>query len=124
MDILRGKTPEMVRKEIIMHFIVYNSIRMLMNKSAKKNGVAVRKISFKGATQALRQWEPQLNQSRLSAKEKQKIISALYDVIADKLIRDRLGRSGKGSECQLESTPFFRKSFRHGGSVSAEKRIF
>jgi IS4 transposase len=30
MDILRYKTPEMVRKEILMHFIVYNCIRNLM----------------------------------------------------------------------------------------------
>jgi IS4 transposase len=30
MDILRCKTPDMVRKEILMHLIVYNGIRCLM----------------------------------------------------------------------------------------------
>ncbi len=93
MDILRCKTPEMVRKEIIMHFIVYNSIRMLMNTAAEKKGIAVRKISFKGAAQTLRQWEPQLNQARLNAKEMRELISVLHDVIADTLIVDRPGRS-------------------------------
>ncbi len=34
MDVLRCKTPEMIRKEIVMHFIVYNAIRQLMLESA------------------------------------------------------------------------------------------
>ncbi len=93
MDILRCKTPEMVRKEIIMHFIVYNSIRMLMNTAAEKKGIAVRKISFKGAVQSLRQWEPQLNQAQLSSKEMRRMVSVLHDVIADNLIVDRPERS-------------------------------
>jgi hypothetical protein len=83
----------MVRKEIIMHFIVYNSIRMLMNKAAEKKGVAVRQISFKGAVQSLRQWAPQLNQARFSAKEMRKMVSVLYDVIGDNLILNRPKRS-------------------------------
>ena len=35
MDILRCKTPEMVRKEIVMHWIVYNGIRWLMNQASR-----------------------------------------------------------------------------------------
>ena len=35
MDILRCKTPDMVRKEILMHLIVYNCIRCLMVEAAE-----------------------------------------------------------------------------------------
>jgi len=55
MDVLRCKTADMESKEIIMNLIVYNCIRSLMLESAKKRGVAVRRVSFKGALQALRQ---------------------------------------------------------------------
>ena len=37
MDILKCKTPEMVHKEIIMHFIAYNSVRMLMYEAAEES---------------------------------------------------------------------------------------
>ena len=40
MDILRCRTPEMVRKEILMHLIVYNSIRLLMLNTAKQTNVS------------------------------------------------------------------------------------
>ena len=46
MDILRCKTPSMVRKELLMHLIAYNCLRNLMLESADKKGVAVRRISF------------------------------------------------------------------------------
>lgn len=49
MDILRCKTPEMVRKEILMYFIAYNCIRRLMYEAAEEADIAVRRISFKGA---------------------------------------------------------------------------
>ena len=54
MDILRCKTPAMVNKEIVMHLIVYNCIRGLMMEAANQVSVTLRRISFKGANQALR----------------------------------------------------------------------
>jgi IS4 transposase len=36
MDVLRCKSPDMVKKEILMHFIAYNCIRLLMNEAAKQ----------------------------------------------------------------------------------------
>jgi len=32
MDVLRSKTPEMIRKEIVIHLIVYNAIRQLLHQ--------------------------------------------------------------------------------------------
>lgn len=93
MDVLRCKTPDMVRKEIMMHFIVYNCIRGLMIEAAQGRGICVREVSFKASIQALRQWEPHLNQDKLCKQERARLIQLLYDSIADKLIINRPGRS-------------------------------
>jgi hypothetical protein len=93
MDVLRCKTPEMVEKEIIMHFIAYNSIRRLMYEAAEEKDVDVSRISFKGTLQALRQWEPHLNHAKLSRRERFRILSCLYDAIAENKIPLRPGRS-------------------------------
>ncbi len=93
MDILRCKTPEMVRKEILMHFIAYNCIRCLMLETAIRKGGVVRRFSFKATLQALRQWEPYLNQAKIKAQEERQFIELLYDVIAGKRIPERPGRS-------------------------------
>ena len=54
MDILRCKTPELVRKEIWTHILAYNLIRTIMAQAATKHGINPRSISFKGAVQTLR----------------------------------------------------------------------
>jgi hypothetical protein len=51
MDVLRGKTPQIVRKEIWTHLLAYNLIRTLMWEAASTNRVSSDRISFKGAIQ-------------------------------------------------------------------------
>lgn len=92
MDILRCKTPEMVRKEILMYFIAYNCIRRLMYEAAEEADIAVRRISFKGGLQELRNWEPHLNQAELSRAEQFKLVSDLYEAMTNVPIRQRPGR--------------------------------
>jgi len=89
MDILRCKTPDMIHKELVMHWIVYNCIRQLMMASADQADIAVRQVSFKGSVQAIRQWEPHLNQMNLSQTKREELINTLYSAIADKMIHDR-----------------------------------
>jgi hypothetical protein len=93
MDILRCKTPDMVNKEIVMHMIAYNCIRYLMVEAAEQSGEQVRRISFKGSVQALRQWEPHLNQNKISPQEQRRLIQLLYESIADYIVPERPGRS-------------------------------
>lgn len=93
MDVLKCKTPEMVHKEIIMHFIAYNSVRMLMYEAAEERDVDVSRLSFKGALQSLRQWEPHLNQAKISKRERFRLLSCLYDSIAENEVPLRPGRS-------------------------------
>ncbi|MGJ8676249.1 MAG: transposase [Akkermansiaceae bacterium] len=92
MDIRRCKSPDMLHKEIIMHFIAYNSVRMLMYEAAEEREVDVSRLSFKGSLQALRQWEPYLNHAKISKEERFRTLSALYDAIADNEVPLRPGR--------------------------------
>ena len=48
MDVLRCRTPEMVRKEVWMHLLGYNLIRAVMADAARAQGVAPRELSFAG----------------------------------------------------------------------------
>ncbi len=53
MDVLRCKSPAMVRKEIWMHLLAYNLIRTLMAQAAATVGIDPRDLSFKGTLQTL-----------------------------------------------------------------------
>ena len=53
MDILRCKTPEMVRKEMWTCLLAYNLIRQTMLQSAQKAGVSPRALSFTAAVQSI-----------------------------------------------------------------------
>lgn len=53
MDVLRCRTPEMVRKEIGMHLLAYNLIRGVMRDAAEAHDKVPRHLSFKGALQTM-----------------------------------------------------------------------
>jgi Transposase DDE domain len=54
MEVLRCKTPEMVRKEIWAHFLAYNLVRKVMAQAAEEFEVEPCTISFKATLQTLR----------------------------------------------------------------------
>src|SRR5947199_8811949 len=60
MDVLRCKTPELVRKELWAHVLTYNLIRTIIAQAASQHGVEPRAISFKGAVQTLEAFQPAL----------------------------------------------------------------
>ncbi len=92
MDILRCRTPAMVKKEILMHFIVYNAIRLLIFDAADKAKQPPGRISFKASMQALRQWEPLFNRNDLKNHERRRLIVSLLHAIAANITITRPGR--------------------------------
>jgi len=64
MDILRCKTPDMVHKEIWTHVLAYNLLRTVMAVAAKENDIEPRKVSFKGAKQAVTAFAPKIEAAR------------------------------------------------------------
>lgn len=59
MDILRGRSPSMVRKEIAVHLLAYNLIRALMARAAALAHVLPRALSFKATLQLWRSFSQQ-----------------------------------------------------------------
>ena len=53
MDVLRCKSPEMVRKEVWAHMLAYNLIRTVMAQAADAHGCTPRDLSFKGTLQMM-----------------------------------------------------------------------
>jgi hypothetical protein len=92
MDILRCKTPDMIRKEIAMHWIVYNCIRGLMVDAVKAEKAPVRRLSFAASVQALRQWEPMMVQAKNSPTEQRRLVALLRAVIAETIVPNRPDR--------------------------------
>ncbi len=87
MDVLRCKTPDMVRKEIWMHLLAYNLIRTVMAEAAERAKLRPREVSFKGALQTLTAYRP------LVERAPPQTLSALYEsllsAIASHLVGNR-----------------------------------
>jgi hypothetical protein len=58
MDLLRCKTPELVRKEIWTHVLAYNLIRTIIAQTASQHRILPRSVSFKATIQFLRAFQP------------------------------------------------------------------
>ena len=56
LDVLRGLSPAMIKRELWMHALVYNLVRALMLESALTHVVPVARLSFKGTLDALQAW--------------------------------------------------------------------
>jgi hypothetical protein len=93
MDILRCRTPELVRKEIWTHILAYNLIRTIIAQAATKHGVQPRTISFKGAIQTLEAFQPVIAmQARHDGAFRERLYQHLLDTIAIHRVADRPDR--------------------------------
>lgn len=93
MDILRCKTPELVRKEIWTHILAYNLIRTVIAQAAIRHDVQPRSISFKGAIQTLEAFRPVIAiQGARDPTYRQRLYQQLLDAIATHRVADRPDR--------------------------------
>jgi len=91
MDILRSKTPGMVRKEIYAYLLAYNLLRTLMWEAGTTYGVLPLRLSLQGARQHLDNFIPQL--LGISGSLRPKIYRILLAMIVHKPVPERPGRS-------------------------------
>ncbi len=63
MDVLRCKSPDMVRKEIAVHLLAYNLVRAVMAQAACLAHLLPRQLSFKATLQVLNAFEENLRHS-------------------------------------------------------------
>jgi len=62
MDMLKGKSVDIIEKELFIFFIAYNLIRFIMKDAAESNFSDLEKISFKATVNAIRIWGPIFSQ--------------------------------------------------------------
>lgn len=94
MDVLRCKTPELVRKELWTHILAYNLIRTIIAQAAAKHDIEPRSISFKGAVQTLEAFQPviALQGEHTSAASRLELYHLILDAIATHRVADRPDR--------------------------------
>jgi Transposase DDE domain/Insertion element 4 transposase N-terminal len=88
MDILRCKTPALVRKELWAHFLVYNLIRTALAQAAQRHARRPWHLSFKGALQTLNAFGGFWSSAALPATG----LAAFYRAIAKQRVGQRPGR--------------------------------
>jgi hypothetical protein len=93
MDVLRCKTPELVRKELWAHILAYNLIRTIMAQEADRHGIEPRSISFKGALQTLEAFQPVIaSRGERDAAFRRNLYERLLDAVASHGVGDRPDR--------------------------------
>ena len=114
MELLRTQSPAMVEKELLMHLLAYNVIRLLMLKAGQLHGVNHRRISSKGVLQVLAAsrvaFQGLGRRPRLLERERDHLLAC----IAERVVRERPGRNEprkkkrrpKSSTNPLNQAPF------------------
>ena len=90
MDVLRCRSPEMVREEIYGHLLVYNLIRGVMAESAARHGVRPRPLNPQGTRQTLEAFRAESAVAR--GIEAERLRGATLDAIAYHRVGDRPDR--------------------------------
>jgi hypothetical protein len=93
MDVLRCKTPELVRKEVWTHVLAYNLIRTVMAQAASQDGVTPRSIRFKATLQVLEAFQPLIaSQSHRGLRHRESPYQEVLRAIARHRVADRPDR--------------------------------
>jgi hypothetical protein len=85
MDVLRCHTPALIHKELRMHQIAYNMVRVLILQAAGQAAINPRQISFAGTLATLRQWAPVLASASSPEQHALLLHECLLRLAADRL---------------------------------------
>jgi hypothetical protein len=84
MDMLSCKTPDMVRKEIGIHFLAYNIIRIIMAEACNQYSGIPNQISFKGTVQIINQFMPYFSNDGILNK-------LIFDNMLRLVVKNKIG---------------------------------
>jgi hypothetical protein len=91
LDFLRGRSPEMVQKEIYTRLIAHNLLRCLMAQAASRYKVPLERLSFKGSLDAVRHFTLAMTRAGSKAK-RQRLWNLLLETLSRDLVPERPGR--------------------------------
>jgi len=86
LDVLRCKTPELVRKEIWMGLLGYNVIRAAMAEAASAHGRLPHRVSFKGALQTVLACAEALREGTSGQRH------WLWEILLESIAHDEVGQ--------------------------------
>jgi hypothetical protein len=87
MDQLRGHSEDVVRKEIFVHMLAYNLIRLLMWRAAREHDRDLHRLSFTGTLHRLRKIMPHM--MTLPLQREYEMLQHLLAEIGNDLVPDR-----------------------------------
>ncbi|MDY3563049.1 IS4 family transposase [Gemmata sp. JC673] len=90
MDVLRGKTPEMLRREIWCHLLAYNLVRHVIAQAARAPNRCPRQISMTGARDLLNAFRESLSTNAGAVWDKK--VAALLHAVGGRRVGRRPGR--------------------------------
>ena len=93
LDVLRCLTSGMIRKEIAMHRIAYNLVRLLMQRASITHHVRLARISFKGTLDSLHHFSDAIHALAGHPRRQAALLEQLLQTIAKDLLPVRPGRS-------------------------------
>ena len=93
MEMLRCKTPRMIRKELRMFIIAHNLIRALMQEAASLYRCDLTRMSFKATVDTLRQFSYAIHATKDTVRTRARIIDEMLLVIASEQVPLRENRS-------------------------------
>jgi hypothetical protein len=126
MELLRTKTPEMARKELVMFVIAYNALRLLMLKASLQCGAALWRISFKATIQVVATWDARFSRLHGKPRSRSELFGELLRQIAQRKVPHRPGRQEPRAK-KRRPKPFpsltsprqeFHEKMRRNGSLS------
>jgi len=121
MDMLSCKTPEMVRKEIGIHLLAYNLIRIILAQASQQYGFNPREISFKGAVQLLNSFMPYFVGG--NPKDNERMYARMLSLIVKNKIGNRPGRVEPRAIKQRRNLFKLLNKPRHFEKMKLEKKI-
>jgi hypothetical protein len=90
MDVLRGQTPEMLRREIWCHLWAYNLVRQVIAQAARARNRSPRQISVTGARDLLNEFRESLSTNAGAVWDKK--VAALWHAVGGRRVGRRPGR--------------------------------
>ncbi len=93
MDVLRCKSPALIERELLMHFIAYNLVRSVMQKAALIHELDLDRVSFKGTLDTVRQFANATSGANAKPRTISAILDAMLSAIASDLVPLRPDRS-------------------------------
>jgi DDE family transposase len=82
LDVLRCLTPKMIHKEVCLHLIAYNMVRVLMQQASHIHNTPLRRLSFKGTLDTLRHWADVIHAAQNQSRKQASLLCAMLAIIA------------------------------------------